>query len=339
MKSVKIIAAIASITAGAAFLVSPQAMALTMKISHSAAPGDPRDLGAHKVADILNAKNSCDLKVQVYPSDQLGGSNSIFQQVQLGGVEVMIAPAANLVAYQPLMGIMDLPYFWPRDPEVLNKVYQSKTMADLLEKTTSAGFIAAGVWHTGYKDWTSNKPLLNPSDFKGVVARVMPSKVLYKQNELLGIQNVSMDFGDTYTALQTGTIGAQDNPIPLIYNMKFYEVQKYINLTEHGILDQVFVISKKFWDKLPEACHTEIRSAVNEGGKITYAANEALIKTDLKKMVDKGTIVNTPTPEQIATLEKVLEPATKEYFIQLAGPEAAKLVAEFEKTFQSASGK
>ncbi|TKR57275.1 TRAP transporter substrate-binding protein [Allopusillimonas ginsengisoli] len=316
-----------------AFMPTTNAAQFTMKISHSASPGDPRDQGAKKVAEILNSSKTCDIKVQVYPSDQLGGSNSIWEQVQLGGVEVMIAPAANLVQYEPLMGILDLPYFWPSDPEQLLKVYQGSAMKDLLKFPEAHGFIVPGVWHTGYKNWTSNKELRTPEDFKGLIVRVMPSKILYKQNELLGMQNVSMNFGDTYSALQSGTIDAQDNPIPLIYNMKFYEVQKYVTMTNHGILDQVFAISKKFWDKLPEQCHGEIRTAIAEGGKVTYEADEKLMIEDLAKIKDSGTTIVELKPEEISAIKNVLQPSVKNYYVDLVGPQGAELVNKFENEF------
>lgn len=326
---------LATCLAGAvAFAPAAHAAEFTMKISHSAAPGDPRDQGAQKVAELLNNSKTCDIKVQVFPSDQLGGSETIWEQVQLGGVEVMIAPAANLVPYEPLMGILDLPYFWPASPEQLLEVYQSEAMDDLLKLPEAHGFIVPGVWHTGYKNWTSNKALHTPEDFKGLIVRVMPSKILHKQNELLGMQNVSMNFGDTYSALQSGTIGGQDNPIPLIYNMKFHEVQKYITMTNHGILDQVFAISKIFWDKLPEACHTEIRDAISEGGKVTYAANEKLITEDLEKIKASGTTIVELGPEEIAAIKNVLEPAVRDYYVELVGPKGQELVDGFEAEFK-----
>ncbi len=317
-----------------AFAPAAYAAKYTMKISHSAAPGDPRDQGANVVADILNKSKTCDIKVQVFPSDQLGGSESIWEQVQLGGVEVMIAPAAALVPYEPLMGILDLPYFWPSDPHELLKVYESEAMADLLKVPEPHGFIVPGVWHTGYKNWTSNKALRTPADFKGLIVRVMPSKILHKQNELLGMQNVSMNFGDTYSALQSGAIGGQDNPIPLIYNMKFYEVQKYITMTNHGILDQVIGISKVFWDKLPEACHSEIRTAVAEGGKTAFEVNEKLIQEDLAKIKAAGTTIVDLTPEEVAAIKDVLEPAAKNYYVDMVGPKGAELAAKFEDEFK-----
>src|SRR5690625_3366958 len=155
-----------------AMVPTANAAKFTMKISHSAAPGDPRDQGAKKVAEILNDSKTCDIRVQVFPSDQLGGSETIWEQVQLGGVEVMIAPAANLVPYEPLMGILDLPYFWPADPEQLLEVYQGAAMQELLQLPEKHGFVVPGVWHTGYKNWTSNRELRKPEDFKGLIVRV-----------------------------------------------------------------------------------------------------------------------------------------------------------------------
>src|SRR5690606_1965237 len=140
-------------------------------------------------------------------------------------------------------------------------------------------------------------------DFKGMIVRVMPSKVLHKQNETLGMQNVSMNFGDTYSALQSGTIDGQDNPIPLIYNMKFYEVQDYITMTRHGILDQVFAVSKKFWDKLTEACHSEINAAVAEGGRVTYEADKKLTEETAAKIKASGTKIVELTPEEIEAIK------------------------------------
>lgn len=318
---------------------SANAAEFTMRISHSATPGDPRDQGAQVVADTLNKSETCDINVQVFPSDQLGGSESIWEQVQLGGVEVMIAPAANLVPYEPLIGLLDLPYFWPSDSHELMKIYQSDAMAELLKEPEKHGFIVPGVWHTGYKNWTSNKELRTPADFDGLIVRVMPSKVLHKQNELLGMQNVSMNFGDTYSALQSGTIGGQDNPIPTIYNMKFYEVQKYITMTKHGILDQVFAISKVFWDKLPETCHSEIREAVAEGGQVTFEANERLIQEDLVKIKEAGTNIVDLTPEEVSAIKDVLEPAVKDYYVDMVGPKGQELVDKFKAEFEKMGGK
>jgi len=326
MTGLKILVAALSI----AWLPSASAAGFTMKIAHSAAPGESRDVGAHKVADLLNGKNSCDLKVQVYPSSQLGGSNDMIQLLQLGSVEATLLPASFLVGFQPLLGLMDLPYYLPSDPQKLLQVHHSDAMKDLLETTTSKGIVSLGIWHTGYKEWTGPHPMAAPKDYKGLTARVMPSQVLVEQNRLLGLQNVSMNFGETYSALQNGTIQAQDNPITLIHAMKFYEVQKYMTLTNHGTLDQVFMVSKKWWDQLPPSCRQEVQAAVEEGSKVSFDKTYEDIETSMKAFDKAGMKVAKLTDDQKKVLAETLRP-TRDFYVKLTNKEGQKYLDKFDE--------
>lgn len=312
------------------WLSTASAAGFTMKLAHSAAPGESRDVGAHKFADIINAKNSCDLKVQVYPSSQLGGSNDMIQLLQLGSVEATLLPASFIVGFQPLLGLLDLPYYLPDDPQKLLQVHQSDAMKKLLATTTGKGIMSLGIWHTGYKEWTGPKPMVKPEDYKGLKARVMPSQVLVEQNRLLGLQNVSMNFGETYSALQNGTIQAQDNPITLIYAMKFYEVQKYLTMTDHGTLDQVFMISKKWWDQLPASCQKEIQEAGLQGSKVSFDKTYEDIAVSLKAFDKAGLKVVKMTPAQKQVLAKVVAP-TRKFYVDLTKGEGQKYLDEFDK--------
>lgn len=319
--------------AGVVWLSSAQAAGYTMKLAHSAAPGESRDVGAHKVADLLNGANSCDLKVEVYPSSQLGGSNDMIQLLQLGSVEATLLPASFLVGFQPLLGLMDLPYYLPGDPEKLLELHRSEAMQHLLDTTASQGIVSLGVWHTGYKEWTGPRPMVKPEDYKGLTARVMPSQVLAEQNRLLGLQNVSMNFGETYSALQNGTIKSQDNPITLIYAMKFYEVQKYMTMTDHGTLDQIFMVSKKWWDKLPSSCQDEIQAAVDEGSQVSYDKTYEDIKTSLQAFEEAGLNVVEMSDEEKQVLADLLKP-TRDYYVKLTKGEGQKYLDEFDAAME-----
>lgn len=305
------------------------AASFTMKIAHSANPGESRDLGAHKMADMLNAKNSCDLKVQVYPSSQLGGSNDMIQLLQLGSVEATLLPASFLVGFQPLLGILDLPYYLPGDPQKLLEIHKSKAMKDLLATTTDKGIVSLNIWHTGYKEWTGPHPMVAPEDYKGLTARVMPSQVLVEQNRLLGLQNVSMNFGETYSALQNGAIQAQDNPITLIHSMKFYEVQKYMTLTDHGTLDQVFMISKAWWDRLPPACQTEIRQAADAASKVSFEATEKGNAAAIKAFEAQGMKIVRMSPDQKSVLAKTTRP-TRDFYVKMTGGQGKTFLDAFD---------
>lgn len=305
------------------------AAGFTMKIAHSANPGESRDLGAHRMADLLNGKNSCDLKVQVYPSSQLGGSNDMIQLLQLGSVESTLLPASFLVGFQPLLGIMDLPYYLPDDPQKLLKVHHSQAMTDLLATTASKGIVSLNVWHTGYKEWTGPHPMVKPEDYKGLTARVMPSQVLVEQNKLLGLQNVSMNFGETYSALQNGAIQAQDNPMTLIQSMKFYEVQKYMTLTDHGTLDQIFMVSKKWWDQIPANCQAEVRQAADAASQVSFKATEEGNEAALKAFKSAGMEVVTMTAEQKAVLAETTRP-TRDFYVTLTNGEGQTYLDAFD---------
>ncbi|WP_397473095.1 TRAP transporter substrate-binding protein [Pusillimonas sp.] len=314
---------------GIAGVSAASAAGFTMKIAHSANPGESRDLGAHRMADLLNGKNSCDLKVQVYPSSQLGGSNDMIQLLQLGSVESTLLPASFLVGFQPLLGIMDLPYYFPDDPQKLLEIHKSQAMKDLLDTTTSKGIVSLNVWHTGYKEWTGPRPMVTPEDYRGLTARVMPSQVLVEQNRLLGLQNVSMNFGETYSALQNGAIQAQDNPITLIQSMKFYEVQKYMTMTDHGTLDQVFMVSKKWWDQLPESCQGEIREAADAAAVVSYETTQKGIEEALKVFKSAGMEVVPMTAEQKAVLAEVTKP-TRDFYVKLTKGEGQTYLDAFD---------
>ncbi len=309
--------------------IAANAATLTMKIAHAAAPGDPRDLGAHKLADLLNASNVCDIRAQVYPNSVLGGSNSQLQQVQNGAIEASLLPASFAVGIQPLLGIMDLEFFWPQNPQLLLEVERSKVMDELLATTESKGIVSINIWPTGYKEWLTTRPLRTLKDFKGLIARVMPSQVLADGQTRLGAQNVSMDFGDLYTALQTGTVEATHNPIALLYSMKFYEVAKYLTMTNDGNLDQVFMVSKIFWDKLTPECQAEVRKAAQSASDVTYHSTYALIPKALEAFKKAGVEIIHITPEQREAMVEATR-GNRDFYVKLTGKQGQHFLDAFE---------
>src|SRR5690606_31522875 len=112
-----------------------------------------------------------------------------------------------------------------------------------------------------------------------------------------------------------GAIQAQDNPITLIYAMKFYEVQKYLTLTDHGTLDQIFMVSKPWWDKLPESCQNEIREAAGAGAEASFTQTYKDIDKALTAIKAAGTQVVPVTDEQKAVLADVTHP-TRDFYVK-----------------------
>ena len=123
---------------------------------------------------------------------------------------------------------------------------------------------ALTIWPNGRKSLTSNKPLANLDAFKGQKFRVMDSKILIDQFAAVGATAVAINFSELYTSLQTGLIDGQENPLDTITTMKFHEVQKHMVVTEHGVMEDIVLFSKAFWNKLTPEQRDIIAKAFDE---------------------------------------------------------------------------
>ncbi|NYT69076.1 TRAP transporter substrate-binding protein [Pusillimonas noertemannii] len=307
-----------------------QARSLTMKIAHVAPQGDPRDTAARHVADTMNNSATCKVEAKVYPAGQLGSTTDLVEGMQLGSLEAVIIPGSYLVGFEPIMGLMDFPYFWPNDLNKMLSLHQSDAVRKMLDTTDSQGVYSMAIWHTGYKQWTANGPLVQPSDYKGKKARVMPSPILVEQQKALGLTPVFTPFGETYNALQSGAIGAQENPISTSYVMHFYEVQNHLTLTSHGTLDQVFMVSKAWFDGLPEACQAELEAAVEGGRKVVVDETLKLDEKGLEAMKKAGVTVVEITDEQRSALREATLPVVREHFKALTGAKGDEIMKAIE---------
>lgn len=306
------------------------AKSFTMKIAHAAPQGDPRDTAARHVAELMNNSSTCQVDANVYPSGQLGSTTDLIEGMQLGSVEAVLLPGSFLVGFQPIMGLMDFSYFWPNSLDDLLAVHQSDAVQKMLASTDSQGVRSMAIWHTGYKQWTANGPMAQLADYKGKKSRVMPSPILVAQQEALGLIPVDMPFGETYNALQSGAIQAQENPIATSYVMHFYEVQDHLTLTKHGTLDQVFMVSKPWFESLPEECQEELTNAVEEGRKVVVDETLKLEKKGLNAMKESGVTVVQPTDQQLGVLHDMTLPAVRKKFQKLTGSDGDDIMKSIE---------
>lgn len=320
--------------AALAFVAAPavQAAKLPMKIANVLPRKAPRSQGAILVAKMVNGDKRCNVNAKDYPSGQLGGTTDLIEGLQDGSIEMVILPGSFLVGFQPLMGIMDFPFFWPPNKDDLLKVHKSAAMKKLLATTKEKGFTSIAVWHTGYKTWTANTPLNKFAYFKGLTARVMPSAVLKKQDDLLGLNAVGMPFRETYNALKNRSIDAQENPITTTFFMKFYEVQKYMSLTNHGTLDQVIMVSNIWWDKLSADCRQAVHEAVKAGGKLTVKLTYSVIDAKAMGAFKKaGMKVLDVSKADYAEMKRKVLPGVEKFYVQKNGERGKAILEAFNK--------
>jgi len=312
------------------------AQTYNMKIAHLLPPGDPRDQGANKVAELLMADARCDINVQVFPSGQLGGFTEINEGVQFGSIEMSVQPAAYMAPINITSAILDFPFFWPTDTDKLLALHQGAATAMLAETFDKYGLVMLDIWHTGFMQWTSNEPLNTLAAYEGKIARVMPSELMTERQILLGLNPTTMPFSETYSALQNGSIAAQENPIPTTYNMKFHEVQKFVTMTSHGTLDQYVTVNKAWWQGLTDDCRTAIDEAVTAGNKVSFDETARQEKEYLELIRQAGVEVVEVTDEERAAMRDATLPGIEAWYLERTGAEGQAILDAFRAEMEKA---
>jgi C4-dicarboxylate-binding protein DctP len=226
----------------------------------------------------------------------------------------MLAP--SVAKFGPLgvreFEVFDLPYIFETIAE-LHKVTEGSVGKLLFQKLESKGITGLAYWDNGFKDFSANKALKMPGDAKGLKMRIQSSKVLDSQIRALGGIPQVMAFSEVYQALQTGVVDGTENPPSNFYTQKMNEVQKYLTMTDHGVIEYAVIVNKKFWDGLPPDIRTILEGAMKDATK--YANDIAKEENDKALAAVKATgktEIVTLTPEAKAAWKKALVPVHRE---------------------------
>jgi len=235
-----------------------------IKFSHVVSPNTPKGKAADYFAKRVKELSHGKIEVKVYPNAQLCGDKVVLRKMKFGAVEMAAPSFSKFTGFVPQLALFDLPFLF-NDDNHLHKVLDGEVGQKLLKMVDDKGYVALAYWDNGFKQLSDNqRPLIKPSDAKGLKFRVMSSKVLMAQFKALGATPVALPFSEVYSALQQGVVDGQENTISNIYTKKFYEVQKYMTMSNHGYLGYMVVVSKRFWKKLPKDLQAVVKQAMKE---------------------------------------------------------------------------
>ena len=290
-----------AVAAGPAHAQQP----IVIKFSHVVANDTPKGKGAEYFKKLAEERTKGKVKVEVYPNSQLYKDGEEMEALQLGSVQ-MLAP--SLAKFGPLgareFEVFDLPYIFD-NYEDLHKVTEGPIGKALFQKLESKGIVGLAYWDNGFKDMSANKALRKPEDMKGQKMRIQSSKVLDSEMRAFGALPQVMAFSEVYQAMQTGVVDGSENPPSNFYTQKMHEVQKYLTLTDHGVIEYAVIVNKKFWDGLPADIRTQLEGAMKDATK--YANDIAKKENDdaLAAVKASGkTEIITLTPAEKAAWKK-----------------------------------
>jgi len=314
-----------------------QAQEFTAKIGHLESAAQSRHVMLEKVAGLVNERTGGAVEFQLFPQSQLGNQRQMTEGVQLGTIEATVAPAAFLGGFNAAISILDIPYLLPNDEDRAQALRSGPFGKALLDSFDDKGVEAIALWPNGRKNFTSNKPLDDISDFEDQKFRVMDSKVLIEQFNALGASAIVLPFGELYTSLQTGVVDAQENPLDTISNMKFYEVQDYLVVSDHGAMEDVVMFNPAWWNSLPEEYRTIIVDTFVEVIPDLRAHKAAAVETSLQTIRDAGTNVRIASEEERAMFRDRLFGPSSQAYIGIAGDKGEELIAIYETEYANVS--
>lgn len=249
----------------AASSANAQQPPIVIKFSHVVATNTSKGKTAEYFKKIVEERTQGRVKVEVYANSQLYKDKEELEALQLGSVQ-MLAPTFG--KFGPIgvreFEVFDLPYLFD-NMEQAQKITQGPIGHKLLKKLDSKGITGLAMLDSGFLDWTSNKPIVKPGDIKGMKIRIQSSKVIDARTRAVGALPQVMAFAEVYQGLQTGVVDGQENPPSIVSTSKFYEVQKFLTLSEHGYHGYVLIANKRFWEALP----ADIRPIMDQAVKDT----------------------------------------------------------------------
>jgi C4-dicarboxylate-binding protein DctP len=295
--------------AGSALAQQP----IVIKFSHVVAVDTPKGKGAEYFKKLAEERTKGRVKVEVYPNSQLYKDGEEMEALQLGSVQ-MLAP--SVAKFGPLgareFEVFDLPYIFDSFAD-LHKVTDGPVGKKLFKKLETKSITGLAFWDNGFKDFSANRALRLPGDVKGLKMRIQSSNVLDAEIRALGGLPQKMAFSEVYQGLQTGVVDGTENPPSNFYTQKMHEVQKFLTLTDHGVIEYAVIANKPFWDGLPADIRTTLEGAMKDATKF---ANDIAKKEndDALEGVRKSgkTEVITLTAAQKAEWKKALVPVHRE---------------------------
>ena len=267
---------------------------VVFKLAHVYNPGHPWDEGAKLAAKIIKEKTNGQIEVQVFPSSQLGTEEQITEGVIFGSVPMAVSGAGQIGNLFKPIYICEMPYTFRDNNHVLlfTKSDVAKTMFNDLEKEFGIKVIGASSY--GVRQLTSNKPVMTPQDLKGFKLRVPEQMITMEYAKAMGADPTPIAFAEAYMALQQNVVNGLENPMSGIKSMKFYEVQKVINLTSHVTNVCFFLMNGKMFSQLDAANQKIVLDAFDEASKLIVK----ILNDDDKNLGDffksQGLTINQP---------------------------------------------
>ncbi|PTY37828.1 C4-dicarboxylate ABC transporter substrate-binding protein [Saccharospirillum sp. MSK14-1] len=263
-----------------------------------------------------------DISVELYPAGSLGGETELIEGAQDGSITVAMVSGAY-ANFCPAAAVTDIPYTFPNAPlawEVMDGEFGDALAAHCLEQT---GLRTLAYGETGFRNFTNSvRPVAEPADMAGLKFRVQTIPLYLEMVRGLGAEPQGIAWGEVPTALATGVVDGQENPISVIYSNNFFEFQDYLTLDRHVYGVDHILINDEFFQSLDSEQQAAVQRAAIVAGTTGRAIQQFGSADGIAKLAAEGMEITQPSAEQMDKFRAAAQPAVQAYLRDELGSDA-----------------
>ena len=282
---------LAALALAALFTAAPAHAQIKLRYAHVGVANAPQTLYADEVAKLVKERTNGRVEIQVFANSQLGGVGEMVDGVKSGAIAMGHHDFASLGKILPTTAVFNTPFVY-RDAEHALKATDARTSPALQEVNKqlveAGGMRIVGNLFQGTRHLTSKEKVLSPKDMAGKKYRGVPVKLWSTMLTGMGAVATPVEVSELATALATGLVVGQENPLPNIYNLKLYEVQKFVMLTGHMQSVLSVFVNEKVWQGIPAADRKIMEDTMMEVGRKTLDWDKETAARYRKDLEAKG---------------------------------------------------
>ncbi len=267
----------------------PQAGAqqrIVIRLGHVGFPDSLFDLTAREYAKRVNSELGARVEMRVFHSSQLGTDEDMIRGVRVGALE-MFLPSTIMSSVSDAYGVFEMPYIITSHRHMKAVSENAELKRLLFDPMPLQGLRLLAYWENGFRHVTNNVRAVNkPDDLRGMKLRIPRGVWRQKMFQAYGANPTPMAFAEVFSALQTGVMDAQENPLAQIWGAKFHEVQRFLSLTGHVYTPAYPTAGERWWQTVPADTRIALRRIAEEVGDYARAQGDRLdnsLVDDMKK--------------------------------------------------------
>lgn len=280
-----------------------------IRFAHEQPENNERHLAALHFKELV--ENKSNMKVLIYPNAQLGSEPEMIESVTLNDLQMVAASAYT--QYDQTTSIFELPYLFESYEDAW-EVLDSDIGTDAAEPLLEDNLRIIAYFENGMRHTTADIPIESPGDFRGLSIRTPEFPLSLSTFQALGANPTPMAFGELYTALQQGTVDAQENPVSNVYASGFQEVQQYLNKTTHQYMPLPVAISDDFFQSLSEENQKVVEESAQEAAQFHRDLIVENEETTLNTLEEEGMEIVEPDLETFEEETKIVHEQFRERF-------------------------